>query len=93
MTLKTNGNDPNNRGRQRLEIDLRSIWLSMWVWYAIGLLGYFLYLLPNLSLKSQTKSIATIKNTGFAIAIVKIIEPMIMMAGVADGCFLYLPIV
>lgn len=27
MTLKTNENDPNNRGRQQEEIELRSIWL------------------------------------------------------------------
>lgn len=29
MTLKTNENDPNNKGRQRLEIDLRTIWLGV----------------------------------------------------------------
>lgn len=29
MTLKTNENDPDNRGRQQLEIELRSIWLGM----------------------------------------------------------------
>lgn len=83
---------PNKNANNKVDISY-NFWLSTWVWYAIGLFGYFLYLLPNLSLKSQTKSIATIKNTGFAMAIVKIIEPMIMMAGVADGYFLYLPMV
>jgi hypothetical protein len=29
MTLKTHENDPNNRGRQQEETELRSIWLGM----------------------------------------------------------------
>lgn len=48
------------------------------------MISHFLYFLPNLSPKSPTKDIAAIKGTGLAMAIEVIIDPAIIMLGVAD---------